>query len=83
MVRDAYGPAAHIQALLANIHRIEEKRAEPYTPADFMPGAEVKSEREELFEWAEKVLSGESFEEPDQEEQRRFRARWQEAFNTQ
>lgn len=66
--RDGYGPAAHIQALLANIYRDEDKRDEPYTPAEFMPGAAVKSEHESLIEWAEAVLSGETFEAPDIEE---------------
>lgn len=60
MVRDAYGPAACIQALLANIYRDPEKRIEPYTPADFLPGA--KSEEDEWREFIELVQSGHKFE---------------------
>jgi len=71
---EAYGPAARIQAVLANLHRDPEQRSEPYLPADFMPGAVVKTEEEKLIEFAEQVASGETFEEePDPGEMARFR----------
>jgi hypothetical protein len=71
---EAYGPAAWIQALLANIHRDKEERPEPYVPAEFMPGAVVKTEEEKLMEFAEQLASGEIAEcEPDPGEMARFR----------
>jgi len=60
-----------------------EKRPQGFSAADFMPGAVVKSERDELIEWAEQVISGESFEEPDPEELRRFQTGMRENFNLQ
>jgi hypothetical protein len=71
---EAYGPAARIQATLANLHRDPEQRDEPYMPADFMPGAVVKTEEEKLLEFAEQIASGEIEEcEPDPDEMARFR----------
>jgi hypothetical protein len=79
---DRLAPAALICSVLANIHRDEDKRPEPYRPADFMPGA--KSERDELIEWAEAVASGKTFaEEPNPDDQQRFRREMQETFNLQ
>jgi hypothetical protein len=58
-------PAAMICSLLANIHRDEDAHPEPYTPADFMPGA--KSEEDDMREFAEAVMRGDKFEmDPEQ-----------------
>ena len=53
-------PAAMICSVMANIVRDEDKRPEPWTPADFMPGA--KTEEDEMREFAEAVARGDSFE---------------------
>lgn len=51
--------------MLANIHRDEEKRPEPYAAADFLPGA--ATEEDEMREFAERVMRGDKFEvDPDQ-----------------
>jgi hypothetical protein len=65
VARDAYGPAAMICSLLANINRDEERRPEPYTPNDFLPGA--RTEEDEMREFAEAVMRGDTFEvDPEQ-----------------
>jgi hypothetical protein len=78
---DRLAAAAAIQATLCNVHNDWDKRPQGWVPANFMPGAIVKSEQEELHEWAEAVLNGESFNEPDPEEHLRFRQGMQESFN--
>jgi hypothetical protein len=53
-----------ICSVLANVNRDPERRPEPWQPADFMPGA--KSEEDEMREFAEAVMRGDSFEaDPD------------------
>ena len=54
-----------ICSVVANCHRDEEKRAEPFTPADFLPGA--STEEDDMREFAEAVMRGEKFEvDPEQ-----------------
>jgi hypothetical protein len=83
MQHDRLAAAAAIQATLYNLHNDWDKRPQGWVPADFMPGAVVKSEQEELHEWAEQVLNGGSFDEPDPDEYSRFRQSMHENFNLQ
>ena len=53
-------PAAVICSVIANVNRDPDRRAEPFTPADFMPGA--KTEEDEMREFVEAVQRGEKFE---------------------
>jgi hypothetical protein len=57
---------------MANIHRDEDKKPEPFTVADFLPGA--KSDEEEMQEFAEAVMRGDSFE-VDPEQVEKFKRR--------
>jgi hypothetical protein len=62
--RERMLPAALVCSVLANINRDADKRPEPYTAADFMPGA--KTDEEEMQEFAERVMRGDTFEtDPD------------------
>jgi hypothetical protein len=56
--------------VIANVNRDTDRKPEPFTAADFMPGA--KSEEDEMREFVEKVQRGESFE-VDPEEAAAFR----------
>ena len=67
VARDAYGPAACIQSLLANIYRDQEKKPDPYTPADFLPGAK-NSEEDDWRDFIEKCRAATS--------SKWIRARW-------
>lgn len=78
MARDAYGPAACIQSLLANIYRDQEKKPDPYMPADFLPGAK-NSEEDDWRDFIEKVQSGYKFE-VDPRQVAQFRAEMNRAF---
>jgi hypothetical protein len=49
-----------ICAVLANIHRDSDEKPEAWKASDFMPGA--KTPRDEMEEFAEAVLRGDSFE---------------------
>jgi hypothetical protein len=52
--------------VLANIHRPEDR--EPFTIADFMPGAAPrKTEDEEMREFIDEIQSGKKFEVPPEE----------------
>lgn len=46
--------------MVANVNRDSERKPEPFTAADFMPGA--KTEEDDMREFVEKVQRGESFE---------------------
>jgi hypothetical protein len=70
-------PAALICATIANIVRDKDSHPQPYTPAQFLPGA--KTDEDELREFAEAVARGESFE-PDPELNEQFKRQMQEAF---
>lgn len=70
-------PAALICSVLANCHRDTDRRQDPYTPADFMPGA--KSEEDEMREFVEAVQRGEHFE-PDPESVEDFKRQIQTTF---
>ena len=59
-VRERMAPAALICSVIANVNRDPDTKPEPYTAADFMPGA--KSDEEEMAEFAERVLRGDTFE---------------------
>jgi hypothetical protein len=62
--RDQFGPAAVICALLANIHRDPDKRSEPFTALDFLPGA--PTQEDDMRAFAEAVMRGDKFEvDPD------------------
>lgn len=80
-IRERVYPAALICSVLANLHRDPEKRPDAWQPADFMPGAVVKTEREELLEFAERVARGETFDAPDPEEMQRCRQELQKTFS--
>lgn len=56
--------------MIANVNRDSDRKPEPFTAADFMPGA--KSEEDEMREFVEMVQRGESFE-VDPEEAASFR----------
>lgn len=67
MQRERFAPAALICSVLANVNRDPERRPEPYTAAQFMPGA--KTEDDEMREFVEAIQRGETFEvDPDQAE---------------
>lgn len=70
-------PAALICSVLANINRDPDRRSEPYTPADFLPGA--KSEEDEMREFVEAVQRGDRFE-LDPEDSEAFKRKMQETF---
>jgi hypothetical protein len=70
-------PAAALMALLANVHRDPDSHPEPFTPAQFMPGA--KSEDDEMREFAEAVMRGDTFE-VDPEALDRFKRQMQSSF---
>lgn len=72
-------PAALICSVIANAHRNKDERPEPFTAADFMPGAEVKTREQELREWADAVERGETFE-ADPEELEEFKRQMQSSF---
>lgn len=78
-LREAYAPAALICSVIANVHRDPDKRHEPFLPADFMPGA--KSEDDELREFAERVMRGETFAPPSKEQIEKFRQEFRDAQN--
>jgi hypothetical protein len=46
--------------VIANVNRDSERKPEPFTAADFMPGA--KTEEDDMREFVEKVQRGDSFE---------------------
>jgi hypothetical protein len=75
--RERFAPAALVCAVLANINRDPDKRSEPFTTADFLPGA--KTEEDEMREFAEAVARGETFE-ADPEESAAFRRQMQASF---
>jgi len=63
--RAAYGPAALICSVVANVNRDPEKKREPWTIEDFMPG-DHESDEDNMRAFAEKVARGESFaDDPD------------------
>jgi hypothetical protein len=74
--RDSLTSAALICAVIANVHRDPDRR--PFTPADFMPGA--KTEEDDLREFAEAVMRGETFAPPSREELAKFRSEFVAAF---
>lgn len=71
--RDRYAAAGLIAAQIWNVNNDWDKRPQGFTAADFMPGAVVKSEQDELAEFAEAVLRGETFDAPDPAEIERCR----------
>lgn len=74
-MRQQFAPAALICAVLANLHRDEEKKPEPFTLSDFMPGQEA-NERDDLLAFAEAVVAGEALE-ADPQEFAKFRREFQ------
>lgn len=46
--------------MIANVNRDSDRKPEPFTAADFMPGA--KTEEDDMREFVEKVQRGDSFE---------------------
>lgn len=75
--RDRIYPAAMVCSVMANVNRDSDQRPEPYTPADFMPGA--KSEEEEMREFVEAVQRGDKFE-TDPEDLARFKRQMESTF---
>lgn len=75
--RERIYPAALICSVIANVNRDPERRAEPWQPAHFMPGA--KSEEDEMREFVEAVQRGDKFE-ADPEEIERFKRQMESAF---
>jgi len=75
--RDRMWPAALICSVIANVHRNPEDpdHPDPYSAAEFMPGARVQTQEDKLREFAERVLAGDTFEDeqPDEAELARFR----------
>jgi hypothetical protein len=63
--------------VLANLKRDPEQRPEPWQPANFMPGA--KSEEDEMQEFVEAVLRGDTFE-TDPEDLERFKRQMESTF---
>ena len=63
--------AGGIRSDIWNVNRDPEK-SKPLTAAHFVPGA--KTPEDEDREFLEKVVNGERFESPDEEELRRFRS---------
>jgi hypothetical protein len=76
--RERLVPAALICAVIANSHRDPDRRPEPWTPADFMPGA--KSEEDEMREFVERVQRGDKFE-IDPEAAESFKQQMQSMFS--
>ena len=70
-------PAALICSVIANVNRDTDVRSEPFTAADFMPGA--KTEEDEMREFAEAVARGETFE-TDPEEFEAFKRQFTSTF---
>jgi hypothetical protein len=65
--RERFAPAALICSVIANVNRDSERRPEPYTAAQFMPGA--KTEEDEMREFVEAIQRGDTFEvDPEQAE---------------
>jgi hypothetical protein len=77
VIRDGYGPAAMICSLLANINRDRDQRPEPFTPADFLPGA--RTEDDDMEEFVRLVQSGHKFE-ADPEQVAQFRRQMMSTF---
>jgi hypothetical protein len=75
VLRDQLLPAALICSVIANVHRTED--TERFEPADFLPGAKTKEE--ELEEFAEAVLRGDTFE-TDPEELEIFKRQMMQSF---
>jgi hypothetical protein len=68
LFRDRLWPAALVCSVIANVNRDAEKRPEPFSAADFMPGA--KTEEDEMREFVEAIQRGETFAtDPDELEQ--------------
>jgi len=63
--RRRFAGSAMICSIIANVHRDPEKKSEPWTPDDFMPGAEVKTKEEEMIEWLEALERGEAEDDPE------------------
>jgi hypothetical protein len=78
---DRLAAAAAIQAAIFNVNNDWDKRPQGWVPADFMPGAVIKSERDELLEFAEAVARGDTFDEPDHEELARCRGEIEKTFS--
>jgi len=76
--KETLWPAALVCSVIANVNRDSDKRSEPWTPADFMPGA--RSEEDEMREFAERVLRGDKFD-ADPDAVRAFRHKMEAAFN--
>lgn len=62
---DRLAAAAAIQATMRNLQNDWEERPQGWVPADFMPGAVIKTEREKLIEFAEAIERGDTFEEEE------------------
>lgn len=73
-------PAALVCSTIANVHRDIKEHPEPFSPAYFMPGFEIKTREQELREWAEAIERGEA-PESDPEEIEEFKANMQHTFN--
>jgi len=69
-------PSALICSVIANAHRDEDKKPDPFTFEDFMPGA--KSKEQEMIEWLEALENGE--EDVDLEAVEAFKAKMKATF---